>query len=580
MDLFKRFCRSKAALLGPPLALALGLWLWTVNVFNWDEWIIWYNGLERLRDGSFGLLDLVRQQNEHRNLAARLVGVLFYPFFHLDRNPEYVMLFGMAGVCFLLAARLYRRTAGPDAVSDRRPLLAFSALTFSFLQWETFSFGINASVLMPVFALWMGAALLWLTPRLSPVRLFGLAGVGIIGSFSFANGLFLWPCLAPLVALRAGSRQRAYRLTGLWLAIGLATWSLYFTGYIKPPHHPGPIVSLESPLTCLGYFLAYLAGAIVGDRTLLPVAMLAGAFALVLLYQLVRAGWKEGGQTRENLWPWLAVAGFTLLSAMATAAGRSRISLGQALESRYATFTTPFWLALAALYYLHGHRLPARLRPWFKRGVALCMTLFLMSSVLAAIVLHNRKARLEASRQELYSLAQPQRLRTISPDPAFIVTTMPVFLEQRAGFYSGLPRDTAFREGTPCPGTASLQPADLLDRRVHGFLLTGTAPGQAAQRLVVRLGSRVVGLGKVDPDGTWQLFLPENALPKGSVSPTVAILDRDGTTLHPLTPPPGLHGDNPGRSTTDFRLEHHFFVPGVDWDNRHIPSVFPAPATP
>lgn len=552
---------SRILLCLPPLLLGICLLLWTVDVFNWDEWLIWTGLLEHLHDGSLGILDIIRQQNEQRNAAARLIGLALFPVFRGNRFPEYAAIMLMACGCALLAAKLYRLTV-PEP-RDRRPLYVFSALAFSLLQWETFSFGINTSVLSPVLGLWVGVCLAWWRDRLSGLRFGAMALCGLVSSFSFANGLFYWLCLAPLVALRAGSRRRAWLLTVLWLGIGAVVWGLYFTNYVKPEHHPSPLLALRTPVALAGYFLAYLGGALVGDRNLLPLAILAGAFGLSLLVIVTRAAWKAGPETRAQLWPWLSVAGFTLLSALATAVGRCGISLGQALESRYATFTSPLWMVLAALFATHRMRLGQRQRRWFDRGVVLCVCLFLLSTVLSAIVLHNRYPRLARAREELYRLTEPEALRAVFPDAAFILAKMPLFLEYRAGIYRAIRPLDAYRPGPPATGTVTAVPQDLVDGRVHGFLLRGTAPGQAGRLVLVSAGGRVAGLGKVASDGGWRLFVPESGLPTGKVTLKVGLVSQEGARLRPLGPAAGLDLDNPGRETKDFNLARNFFVPGL-----------------
>ena len=553
--------RSRLLLCLPPLLLGVCLLLWTVDVLNWDEWVIWTGLLEHLRDGSLSLLDIIRQQNEQRNAAARLIGLAFFPIFRGNRFPEYATIMLMACGCALLAAKLYRLTM-PEP-RDRRPLYVFSALAFSLLQWETFTFGINTSVLSPVLGLWAGVCLAWWTERLGLWRFGAMAACGVVSSFSFANGLFFWPCLAPLVALRAGSRRRAQVLTGLWLAIGALVWGLYFLHYAKPEHHPSPLLALRTPVALAGYFLAYLGGALVGDRNLLPVAILAGAFGLFLLVVVTRAAWRAGPESRARLWPWLAVAGFTLLSALATAVGRCGISLGQALESRYATFTSPLWMVLAALFAANRLRLGETLRRWCERGAALCVCLFLLSTVLAAIVLHNRYPRLEQAREELFRLTDPEALRVIFPDPAFVLARMPLFLECRAGIYRDVLPLGAYGSGAPVTGTVTAVPLDLVEGRVHGFLVQGTVPGRTEGELLVRAGDRVAGLGKIDPDGSWRLFVPESALPAGNVTLTVDLVPEEGTQLRPVGPAAGVALNNPGRVTREFHLARNFFVPGL-----------------
>lgn len=590
MNALQRALRSRAAFFAPPLLLAACLLLWAVDVLNWDEWLIWVTVLQKLRAGSLGLSDIILQNNEQRSAIVRLMGLGFFPLFRLARWPELATTALMAGVSVLLAGRLFRLTSldgtfptrtgptefppvgigttAPSPVqSAPQPLLIFSLLGFSLLQWETFSVGINTSVIVPVLGLWAGVCLVWGCRRLSLARLTGLFLVGLLPAFSFANALFYWPCIAPLVALRAGSRHRARALTVLWLASGALVWTGYFHGYVKPEHHPSILLALLSPHLLAGYFTTYLGGALVGDRNLLPLALFSGAFALIALAALTRVAWRTGAEARATLPPWLCVASFTLLTATATAAARCGFGLGQAQESRYATFSTPLWMALAALAFLHWQKLSPTARRWLGRGFVMCAGFFALSTVLAAVVLYHRAPRLERARLELFRLTEPANLRVVFPDPAFVIANMPLFIELRAGIYRDVLPLADYRPGARAEGAFQVISWTEVSGRVPGFLLLGEALGRAGTKVLVLAGEsgaeRIVGLGQTDETGHFELFLPENALPKGPQQLFAAVIDADGRTLHSLGPEDNTAVQNAGRAVARFELDHHFFIPGA-----------------
>jgi hypothetical protein len=563
---------SRLAPLIPPIILAFCLRLWAVDTLNWDEWLIWTDTLAKLQAGSLSLADIMLQNNEQRSAIVRLTGLAFFPWLRLARWPELCATFAMAGGCVLLAWRLLLRSGWNG--QDRRPLALFSMLGFSLLQWETFTVGINTSVILPALTIWAGACLGAGEGLLGTGRLFLMALVGLPASFSFANGLFYWPCLAPLIALRTaegGNRRRAALATGTWLCFGALVWLTYFHGYVKPAHHPSILLAFETPHMLAGYFLTYLGGALAGDRTLQPLALLTGCFVLIALGALMLCLWrtrqKDGGERLRSIAPWLCVAAFSLLTAAATAAARGGFGLGQAQESRYATFSSPLWMVLCAVWFLHGEHLGVGARRWLGRGFALCAALFAVSSLLAALVLHNRAPRLERARQQLYSFTRPEELREIFPDPAFLMAQAPLFVEMRAGAWRFLPAPEAIIQGEPTPGEAGIEPKAEIDGRVPGFLLRGTAPGHAGAWLTVRalhpLDARAIALGKVEADGSFALFLPESALPEGNTAVFPAVLLADGRTLCAVGPSEGLVVDNPGRSVERFDLDRNFFVPGL-----------------
>jgi hypothetical protein len=559
-----RILRSPFAALVPPLILGLCIWLWAVDVLNWDEWIIWAGVLEKLHAGVLTLADLIVQQNEQRNLAARLFGLLLFPAFGLNRLAECALNIALAGGLFLLVRRLYSKSALPD--SDHAPLLAISLLSFSLLQWETFSVGINSSVLLPPLGMWAGAVLA-ASGALSWTRLGLLVLTGLIPSFCFVNGLFYWLCLAPLVALHAEGQTRRILMTSAFVLAGALAWTVYFHGFARPPQHPSPFLALTHPFMLGGYFLAYLGGALVGDKNLLPLAFLAGCAALWLLFAHVQPslaalrknGWRQSREDITRLSPWLAVIAFTLLSAMATAVGRSGFGLGQALESRYATFSTPLWLAVVCLHWQRARLLKPNVLLWARRVLAACLALFLVSSVLSAVVLHNRAPKLAAARAEIFHCTDPQKLEAVFPDPAYVMLKLPLFLEYRAAMYRDIKQLSDYTLSASGAGNFRVDKTRDAADRLCGLRFAGQT--QSGQGLVfLALPERIVAVAQANTDGAFELFVPDNALPEGTGLLRAFALAADKRTLRPLGPRNGVLFSNPLCSPPVMHLEKYFYV--------------------
>lgn len=536
-----------------------------MDVLNWDEWIIWANLVEKLQDGGLSLTDLAAQQNEQRNLAARLFGLLLLPVFRLNRFAECALNIALAGGMFFLVWRLYKQTATPTAAPP--PVLGFSLLCFSLLQWETFSVGINSAVLLPPLAMWAGAVLLS-RGALTWGRLLVTISVGVIPSFSFVNGLFYWICLAPLVALRSKSGWQRAAKTCFFLLAGGLVWAAYFHGYSRPPHHPSPLIALTQPLALGGYSLAYLGGAIVGDKNLLPLGIMAGAAALALLSLYLgplhehsrRKDWLQVLVDVESLAPWLSVAMFSLLSAMATAIGRSGFGLEHALESRYATFSTPLWIVLVALSALREHTLGERAKRWGQRILTACLALFLLSSVLSGVVLRNRAPKLAAAREELFRCTDTQKLKAVFPDPAYIVLKLPLFLKQRVAMYRDIKPLDRYILAEKTKGNFTLKQELGVSGRVCGYLAVGETSMAKPLLVLFCQAGRVAAVTMSDSNGHFAFFIPDNAFPSGECALHALALDPDGNTLHPLGPVEGLSFLNTPCPTPPLWLEKYFHV--------------------
>ncbi|WP_449242843.1 hypothetical protein [Desulfovibrio sp.] len=550
-----RLLSSRPAALLPPALLLLCLGLWAVDVFIWDEWIIWVHVLEKLNHGLFGLADLAAQQNEQRNLAARLAGLALMPAFGLNRLPECLLNVLLAGACALLAVRLFRLTSRGRA---EPPVLAFSLLAFSLLQWETFSVGINSSVLLPVLGVWAGAAVAAAGPP-TPGRLAALVLTGLAPSFSFVNGLFFWPCLWPLLLFRAENRSQRLLTLLAWPLLGALVWAAYFAGYQSPAHHPSALSAFWPPWRLPAYVLAYLGGALAGDRNLLVPAMLAGAFSLSALAALLRAAFRAGRDGLDRAAPWLPVIGFSLCSALATAVGRGGFGPGQALESRYATFSGALWMSLAALWVLFGADLSERAARLLRRGLLCCLGLFLLSSVLAAVVLRDHAPRQERAREELFRLTDADALRPVFPDPAYVAAKLPLFLERRLGPYRFLrPFGDYARIDGPA-GEFTVEPALGMEGRLGGFRVSGRLEGRARPTVLIAAGERVVGVARGGADGSFELFLPDTALAAGPATLTAFALEDGGRALRPLGPKDGAAVVNRPRPAV-FHVDEKFLA--------------------
>jgi hypothetical protein len=321
------------------------------------------------------------------------------------------------------------------------------------------------------------------------------------------------------------------------------------------PEYAPALAALASPLRFTGYVLAYLGGAVVSDRNLLALAVLAGGFSLVLLAALLRTA------ARKHAWatalPWLPVTGFGLCSALATAAGRSGFGLGQALESRYATFSGAYWMALAALFLLLRAHLPERPGIWLRRGLACCLALFLLSSLLSAIVLRNRHVPQEAARRELYRLTDTAALQAIFPDPAYLAAHLPLFLEQRLGPYHFLRPMAEYQHGSASAGSFEAAAGRGLDDRLCGVQVRGQLDRAVALPVLFTSGSGLAGVAMSDSQGRFALFLPDTALPEGTLTLHALALERD--TLWPLLPEAGVDVVNTP-CAAEFRIDKKFLA--------------------
>ncbi|WP_338667710.1 hypothetical protein [Pseudodesulfovibrio methanolicus] len=541
----------------PPLLLIAVVAVYAVDVLQWDEWVIWGELLHKIKAGTFGLADLAAQQNEQRNMAARVFGLLLMPLFKLNRFAEYGVNFLLAAGSFWAAVVLYGRTFRQRIT----PFVAliFSMLSFSLLQWEAFTFGANSSVLILPLGIWLGVLIAAGGPP-SLLRLSALAVVGILPSFSFANGLFYWFCLAPLLYMQARKSGNVVRTLSIWGGLTALVWFLYFYSFQFPPQHPSLSGDLAAPFRMAGYFMAYLGSAVSSDKNLMPLAVAIGACSLCLLgrllWDLLRCDDRD--QWRAAM-PWSCVMLFTLFSAGVTALARSGFGLAQALESRYASYATPYWMALFVLFLLAWKRDKTTHRLILGRNfLVFCAGVFLLSTLLSFIVIRNREPRFAKARKALFSLTSDSDLAPIFPDTAYLFKQLPMLLADRLSLYRDIKRFDEYDKEDKAGGAFSVVEKMIgAQGQVKGLLLQGVVTrDQSGVPVLIVVGNRIVGVSTTREE-YWELFLPTAWLPEGTVMVRAYAVLEGGERIAPLAPEGGggvavAHGPEPEYSVSDY----------------------------
>jgi hypothetical protein len=174
---------------------------------------------------------------------------------------------------------------------------------------------------------------------------FGVAAVLIaVATFSFGNGLLLWPVVALFLMLRGESK---WRIAAWLLVFGLVV-ALYFPGYYRIPR-PHPLTG--SWLDYPRYFLVFMGGALSRGREgrLLLGAMVIGAVALAVYAAILVHFFRRRGAVLRNAAPWLVLGPYVIGSAALVAYSRVNWGPIQALDSRYVTSSNYFFLGLIML---------------------------------------------------------------------------------------------------------------------------------------------------------------------------------------------------------------------------------------
>lgn len=323
----------------------------------WDAWRF-VEVLQNADAGTLGFIDLWAQHNEHRILFPKLLMLTLAQLSGWNVWWEIgASVFFALVILGALLGMLFRAIGGDAALRCAGAALV-SLLLFSWTQSESWVWGFQSNAWLCLTAIVIGVAVLSSSLRL-PVRI-GLGILcGIVATYSYANGLFYWVAVAPLLWDTGASRDARVGTVVVWLAAAALTAQSYFYGYVQPSVSPSLLTAFEHPGLFV-QFLAAMLGAPVstfltepawhGVNAAVPAwSMLPGPLAVVVFLLFAWRCWRREGDFRV-LAPWLALAAFAIGSAVVASAGRSGLGLGQALTSRYIPITSLFWFALIALW--------------------------------------------------------------------------------------------------------------------------------------------------------------------------------------------------------------------------------------
>jgi hypothetical protein len=313
-----------------------------VNVPFADEWVT-VPIFQKWHDHQLTFADLYRQHNEHRILLPNLIYLAFAQLTKWNLRAE--MFFSVA-LCAGTSAGMYALLRRTIDGSRRQLCLLWAAanlLIFSPTEADSWLLGFALQMFIPNLALVLTLVVL-ASPSAWSVKFGGAVLLAAAASFSFGNGLLLWPVVALFLCLRGESKWRI----AAWLMAFALVAALYFHGYNRVPH-AAPLGGdrLEYPR----YFLALLGGALVRAREgqLILGAMVTGTVAL-LIYSAASVHFvSRGGAALQKAAPWLALGAYAIGSAALAAISRVNWGPEQAIDSRYVIVSHNLYVALVAL---------------------------------------------------------------------------------------------------------------------------------------------------------------------------------------------------------------------------------------
>ena len=339
----------------PLLFLVIVVARYAVDMPFWDQWSF-VPLLEKLYAGQLALGDLWAQHNEHRPLFAKLIMLGLARLTHWNIIWELALNVFLAVGTFAALAwqiRATRLALSPGAQTLRWAVPAASLAVFSVSQYQNWLWGWQIQMVLNLLAA-TGSMVLLAQRAFSWAKLGCAAALGIVATYTFANGLLCWPIGLVLVLLVNRGRKERNAAAGAWLVVSALTIASYLWRYHRPEQHPPTTLLFSMPLAYLSYVLKFIGGlgaqfshgAEPGQHALGSLALLEGALGL---FAFGWATWRILRQrlaSLDTLLPWFALAAYSLGTALITGVGRVGFGSDEALETRYGTMVVPFWVSL------------------------------------------------------------------------------------------------------------------------------------------------------------------------------------------------------------------------------------------
>lgn len=342
----------------PPVLTAGLILFFGVNLPYWDEWVH-LQTVVKFVDGKLTFADLFAQYNESRKVFPRLAIIGLNLTTGGDQRAQMMLSWVLACITTALLSVLARRTM-PQHWTALTAMV--SLLLFSWAQWQNWLWGIQFVCFVPLACL--AGILLVTTPRpdAAPklaLRTGACAVLCVLATYSYANGMLLWPLAFVALVTMPGASQGRRSLVGFGIVAAVSIGA-YFAAYQRPMWTPTLGDALADPVRLAGYFIVLIGGgfapAELSDLTGIPklVAPIALGVGVLLALGMCLPGALR--QHRAAGRPWLILAAYGLVSLVIIASGRSPFGVENALLSRYATFSLPVAVATLAVVFLVGRR--------------------------------------------------------------------------------------------------------------------------------------------------------------------------------------------------------------------------------
>lgn len=305
-----------------------------------DQWVE-VDLFGKLYAGTLGVDDLFALHNEHRLFFPRLVILSLAALTHYNTVAEMYLIQVLAVATLIVLWLSFRAGIAYKVLA----FIPVAFLLFSLRQHVSMLLGIQIVVAMAQFCAVFAFYCLYRAGKEGGGKIALPLAIlsATVASFSFLQGLFVWP--AGLVQLFIMHRERLVRrrMVLVWLVAGICEWVLYFRGFANEDDRALGYFLIH-PLQAAQYLLTFAGSTLFAQQSQ---AFAAGIALLVLAVVVVVWLIKDGALGGYSFW--IAVLVFAGCFAFAAMVGRLELGVQQATASRYVSLSILLPISLYAI---------------------------------------------------------------------------------------------------------------------------------------------------------------------------------------------------------------------------------------
>ncbi|MEX2115753.1 MAG: hypothetical protein WEB37_02610 [Bacteroidota bacterium] len=324
----------------------------------WDDWEL-VLALEKLSSGTLTFKDLFDFHNEHRIFFPRMIMLIIAALTSWNLlYTQFASLFVVLASIGFFAVSVRAIERDTSVTISRWIFLPLTIIVFSLTQWENWTRGWQFQVFLATVGV-LGSFYFLSKKEISQFTLVAAISSACVASFSFANGILVWPIGFLLILLRKSDPlSNRLRLLAPWTIVAFLAILVYFNGYQTPPHHPSVTTFLEQPVEFVQFVFLYVGHVVIYPHNrIVALGVLSGIvgilgtclflFCICYLTMVRSVRW-------HPLLPFIGMGLYALSSAVVTGIGRVGFGIQAALASKYASIGLYLWVAnIFFLFFIH-----------------------------------------------------------------------------------------------------------------------------------------------------------------------------------------------------------------------------------